>query len=367
MTSAIELGRDAGPAEANGVAVDPRWAAVMDRDARWDGAFVFAVTSTRIYCRPSCPSRRPRVERVRFFDKSLDARHAGFRSCKRCLPDSPRAVNDKQLLVARTVEKIHRNEDASLDELATMVGVSRSHLQRTFSDVIGASPLEYVTARKAERLRQELLRGEKVSNAAFTAGFDSLPRAYAASSRHLGMAPGVYKSGAEGVAVRYRVVECALGIALVALTDRGVCRVILGSDGSRLERELRAEYPKATIAEVDEAMARAIDAVVEAAAGKATAPAVPLDLHGTAFQQLVWRTLMRIPAGETLSYTTVAREVGSPNAVRAVGSACGANPVALLVPCHRVVRNDGGLGGYRWGLDRKERLLEAEAAGSKTP
>ena len=164
MTSAIELGRDAGPAEANGVAVDPRWAAVMDRDARWDGAFVFAVTSTRIYCRPSCPSRRPRVERVRFFDTSLDARHAGFRSCKRCLPDSPRAVNDNQLLVARTVEKIHRNEGASLDELAAMVGVSRSHLQRTFSEVIGASPLEYVTARKAERLRQELRRGEKVSN-----------------------------------------------------------------------------------------------------------------------------------------------------------------------------------------------------------
>jgi AraC family transcriptional regulator of adaptative response/methylated-DNA-[protein]-cysteine methyltransferase len=177
------------------------------------------------------------------------------------------------------------------------------------------------------------------------------------------MAPGVYKGGASGVSVRFRTVECELGVALIAMTERGVCRVILGNDAAKLERELRIEYPKASLGEVDAGMARSIDAVVAAAAGKATNAVVPLDLHGTAFQQQVWRTLMRIPSGETLSYTTVAREVGSPNAVRAVGSACGANPVALLVPCHRVVRNDGGLGGYRWGLDRKQRLLDSESAG----
>jgi AraC family transcriptional regulator, regulatory protein of adaptative response / methylated-DNA-[protein]-cysteine methyltransferase len=341
---------------------DPRWTAVLARDASWDGAFVFAVTSTRIYCRPSCPSRRPREDRVRFFEKSIDARHAGFRACKRCLPDSPRVANDRQLLVSRTVEALHRNENASLDELSAIVGASRSHLQRTFTEVIGTSPLEYATARKAERMRRELVRGQKVTHAAYAAGFESMPRAYAASSRHLGMAPGVYKAGAEGVSVRYRIVECALGTALVALTDQGVCRVILGNDAAKLERELRSEYPKALLSEVDEMMARSIDAVVDAAAGRAVVASVPLDLHGTAFQQHVWRTLMRIPAGETLSYTIVAREVGSPNAVRAVGSACGANPVALLVPCHRVVRNDGGLGGYRWGLQRKQRLLDAERA-----
>jgi AraC family transcriptional regulator of adaptative response/methylated-DNA-[protein]-cysteine methyltransferase len=268
------------------------------------------------------------------------------------------------MLVSRVVEALHRNENATLDELAVTTAVSRAHLQRTFTEVIGSSPLEYVTARKADRMRRELLRGEKVSKAAYGAGFDSLPRAYAASSRHLGMAPGVYKGGADGVTVRFRIVDCELGVALIAMTDRGVCRVILGNDAAKLERELRIEYPKASLAEVDEAMARSIDAVVAAAAGKATSAAVPLDLHGTAFQQQVWRTLMRIPLGETLSYTTVAREVGSPNAVRAVGSACGANPVALLVPCHRVVRNDGGLGGYRWGLGRKQRLLESESSGT---
>jgi AraC family transcriptional regulator of adaptative response/methylated-DNA-[protein]-cysteine methyltransferase len=346
---------------------DPRWLAVESRDARWDGAFVFAVTSTRIYCRPSCPSRRARADRVRLFDNAADARGAGFRACKRCHPDAAQVVNETQRLVSRAVDVLHRDESITLDRLAGAVGVSRAHLQRTFAEAIGASPLEYVTARKAERMRRELLRGETVTRAAFGAGFASLPRAYAASARHLGMAPGSFRSGALGVDVRYRVTECALGVALVAMTERGVCRVILGNDAAVLERELRTEYPKATLSEMDEAMAQSIDAVVAVAAGKATRPAVPVDLHGTAFQQLVWRTLMRIPAGETLSYTTVAREVGSPNAVRAVGSACGANPVALLVPCHRVVRNDGGLGGYRWGLDRKQRLLDAERAPGPTP
>lgn len=375
MTSAIGLERDGSvdsdspqsSADTGGASrgeegdgVDPRWNAVMQRDARWDGAFVFAVTSTRIYCRPSCPARRPRADRVRYYATATEAKHAGFRACKRCLPDAEVVVSERRLLVSRAVEAMERREDATLDELAQAVAVSRAHLQRTFVDVIGVSPLEYVTARKAERMRIALAAGAQVSAAAYDAGFESLPRAYAAASRHMGMPPGAFRRGGDGVDVRYHVAQCALGAALIALTERGICRVILGNDGDSLVRELRDEYPKASLGETDEAMSRAIDAVVEAASGKAQSVEVPIDLQGTAFQQRVWRMLTRIPPGETVSYTALARAVESPNAVRAVGSACGANPVALLIPCHRVVRHDGGLGGYRWGLARKERILDAE-------
>ena len=356
MANAIEL--EHTPEAA---AEDPRWTAVMLRDARWDGAFFFAVTSTRIYCRPSCPSRRPRADRVKFFSTIAEARNEGFRACKRCRPDEQQGANERFALVLRLVDAIATNQNATLDELAATAGASRSHIQRTFTEVMGSSPLEYATALKAERMRRALSSGRTVSEAAFDAGFESLPQAYVAASRHIGMPPGSFRRGAKGVSVRYRTVSCELGFALVALTDRGVCRVILGDDAEVLEQQLRDEIPHANLAGADGSMSKAIDAVVAAAAGESVT-AVPLDLQGTAFQQRVWRVLTRIPAGSTISYSAIANELGSPTAARAVGSACGANPVALLVPCHRVVRSDGALGGYRWGLDRKARLLRQELA-----
>lgn len=339
---------------------DPRWRAVLDRDRAWDGAFVFAVTSTRIYCRPSCPSRRPRADRVAFYADAASAQAGGFRACKRCKPDA--AVPDATTAsVVRALMLLESRDDAiALDDLATASGLSRAHLQRQFTRLVGCSPHEWQTAQRVERLRSALHSGEPVSSAAFEAGFESLPSAYAAATAHLGMTPGAYRKGAAGETVFFTVVPCELGSALVAMTSRGVCRVILGDDPAALETTLRDELHAATLVADDAAVREVAQAVVLAATGAALAAPLPLDLRGTAFQQRVWRELTRIPRGETITYAELAKRVGSPGAVRAVGSACGANPAALIVPCHRVLRSDGALGGYRWGLERKARLLERE-------
>jgi AraC family transcriptional regulator, regulatory protein of adaptative response / methylated-DNA-[protein]-cysteine methyltransferase len=339
---------------------DPRWRAVLARDVAWDGAFVFAVATTRIYCRPSCPARRARIDRVRFHDSAAAAASAGFRACRRCSPDAVAAVSEPLRLVSRMLALLDADDQLTLDALAAQAGVSRGHAQRTFSSVMGASPHVYALRRRTERMRDALRNGTSVSTAAYDAGFGSLPRAYAAASSHLGMSPAAYRNGATGVAIRYRIVPCALGMALVAMTARGVARIVLGDDPVALEQGLREEFPLATLGTMDDAMSAAVNAVVAAAAGEAISTRVPIDAQGTAFQQRVWRALMRIPRGGTMTYAELARRVESPQAVRAVGSACGANPVALLVPCHRVVRSDGGLGGYRWGVERKERLLGSE-------
>ncbi len=342
-------------------APDPRWRAVLDRDRTWDGAFVFAVSSTRIYCRPSCPSRRPRVDRVAFYPDSTSARSAGYRACKRCTPDAV-TPDASTAAVVRALTHLDAHEGPiALDELATISGLSRSHLQRQFTRLVGCSPQEWQVARRAERLRLALRTHASVSQAAFDAGFDSLPRAYAAAEQHLGMAPGAYRRGAAGETVFYTVVPCVLGQALVAITSRGVCRVILGDDATGLEAMLREELHAATLVADDAAVREVAQAVVAAASGAALATPLPLDLRGTAFQQRVWRELTRIPRGETITYAELARRIGSPGAVRAVGSACGANPTAVIVPCHRVLRSDGALGGYRWGLERKAILLKRES------
>ena len=339
---------------------DPRWRAVVARDKRWDGAFVFAVSSTRIYCRPSCPSRRPRADRVAFFSDGPHAVAAGFRACKRCAPDA-QVVDATTVAVIRALTLLEAREDAiPLDELATRVNISRSHLQRAFTSLVGCSPHEWQVARRAERMRVALRDGNDVSRAALDAGFDSLPSAYSAATKHLGMTPGVYRKGAPGEMVYFTVVVCTLGHALVAMTSRGVCRVILGDDPAVLRAMLQEEMFAATLIADDAAVRDVAQAVVDAASGAAMATPLPLDLRGTAFQQRVWRELTRIPRGETITYAELARRVGSPGAVRAVGSACGANPAAVVVPCHRVLRSDGALGGYRWGLARKAALLEAE-------
>ncbi|MBL0170790.1 MAG: bifunctional DNA-binding transcriptional regulator/O6-methylguanine-DNA methyltransferase Ada [Gemmatimonadaceae bacterium] len=340
---------------------DPRWRAVLDRDRTWDGAFVFAVSSTRIFCRPSCPSRRPRVDRVAFFTDATSARSAGYRACKRCAPEAANADPSTAAVVRALTHLEGSDGPVALDALATISGLSRAHLQRQFTRLVGCSPQEWQVARRAERLRAGLRTGESVSRAAFDAGFDSLPRAYAASEQHLGMSPGSYRKGALGEMVFFTVVPCALGQALVAMTSRGVCRVILGDDARTLETMLREELHAATLVADDAAVGEVAQAVVTAASGAALATPLPLDLRGTAFQQRVWRELTRIPRGETITYAELARRVGSPGAVRAVGSACGANPTAVIVPCHRVLRSDGALGGYRWGLERKADLLAREA------
>ncbi len=339
---------------------DPRWEAVLRRDRSWDGAFVFAVTSTGIYCRPSCPARRPLRHRVKFFTSANDARENGFRACLRCEPDESYQTGSAEKIVAKVIAQIHSKGDYSLDAIAPTLGLSKSYVQRAFTQLLGVSPLQYATSLKVESFREALANGGTASRAAFDAGFDSLSRAYAAAAQQMGMTPGQYKQGAKGVAVRYRVTTCALGIALVAITAKGVCKVVLGNSDTELLHELHKEYPNAILDEADEQLAKAIDVVVNLAAGKSASHSIPLDLQGTAFQLRVWRALREVSVGRTTSYKELAARAGSPTAVRAVGSACGANPVALLVPCHRAVRSDGSLGGYRWGLERKSRLLDAE-------
>jgi AraC family transcriptional regulator of adaptative response/methylated-DNA-[protein]-cysteine methyltransferase len=346
---------------------DPRWRAVVERDRQWDGHFVFAVTSTKIFCRPSCPSRRPRADRVRFYTTGQEARAAGFRACKRCTPESASASGADALhtpLVVRAISLLE-HDAMTVTQLAEALDVSRAHLQRVFTRVVGCTPAEWQRAQRSERLRTGLPSSASVSSAAFDAGFDSLPSAYSAAVAHLGMSPGALRRGAAGETVFYTIVPCALGLVLVAMTSRGVHRVVLGDDPVALASSLRDALPAAMIVRDDAALGDISAAVVALASGSALSQALPLDLRGTAFQQRVWRELQRIPRGETISYDALAARIGSPKAVRAVGTACGANPVAMVVPCHRVVRADGTLGGYAWGLERKARLLRDEQR--KTP
>lgn len=342
--------------------MDPRWRAVIERDRQWDGRFVYAVTSTKIFCRASCPSRRPRPDRVRFYVTVDDARAAGFRACKRCLPESVAVSGADAMHAPLVVRALTLLEDDAMTvtALASALDVSRAHLQRVFLRLVGCTPAEWQRAQRSERLRSALASGESVSSAAFDAGFESLPSAYTAASTHLGMSPGALRRGAAGETVFFTIVPCALGFVLVAMTSRGVHRVVLGDDPIVLESTLRDALPAAEIVRDDAALGDISASVVALASGAALSHALPLDLRGTAFQQRVWRELQRIPRGETITYAELAARIGSPKAVRAVGTACGANPVAMVVPCHRVVRADGSLGGYAWGLERKECLLRDE-------
>ncbi|QJR36605.1 bifunctional DNA-binding transcriptional regulator/O6-methylguanine-DNA methyltransferase Ada [Gemmatimonas groenlandica] len=342
--------------------IDPRWRAVVERDRQWDGSFVFAVTSTKIFCRPSCPSRRPREDRVRFYASGHDARAAGYRACKRCVPESASALGANAMHTPLVVRAISLMEDDTMTvmKLADALDVSRAHLQRVFTRLVGCTPAEWQRAQRSERLRAALPSSESVSSAAFDAGFDSLPSAYTAAAAHLGMSPGSLRRGAAGETVFYTIVPCALGFVLVAMTSRGVHRVVLGDDPAALEATLRDALHAADLVRDDAALGDISASVVALASGAALSHALPLDVRGTAFQQRVWRELQRIPRGETITYAELAARIGAPKAVRAVGTACGANPVAMVVPCHRVVRADGSLGGYAWGLERKERLLREE-------
>lgn len=341
---------------------DSRWAAVLGRDRGRDGTFVYAVRTTGVYCRPSCPSRRALRRNVEFYTTSKDAEGAGYRPCRRCRPHSASGtIADQSVAEARAFLDRHADEAVSLERLARAVGWSPSHLQRTFTRLVGVSPKAYHDARRRELLKARLRSGETVSRATYRSGYGSTSRVYAGASEALGMTPGVYRRGGRGLTVRFTVVSTALGQLLVAATDRGVAAVSLGDSAAELESGLRAELPDATITRDDTAVGAWASAVAEAAAG-GVSPTVPLDVQGTAFQRRVWSALRQIPPGATRTYGEVAEAIGQPTAVRAVAHACASNPVALAVPCHRVVRRDGTLGGYRWGLERKQQLLAAEQA-----
>lgn len=333
--------------------------AVDRRDRAADGSFVFAVTTTGVYCRPSCPARRPRPENVRFFDHGEAARAAGFRSCKRCLPDQVLLI-DQALARVRELLDAAAGEPVSLARLARATGLSPFHLQREFKRRIGMSPKQYSLALRAERLRKEMKGPRGVLDAGFEAGFGSASRLYAESTRHLGMTPGRFKEGGRGVEIRYAVDKTPVGAALVATTDRGLCAVRLGSSRDALERELVRDFPNATI-RFDAKRLKPFLEAVRNRVDRVSELDVATDLQGSAFQAQVWEELRRIPSGETRSYAEIARAIGKPSAVRAVARACATNPVALVIPCHRVVGSDGSLTGYRWGVKRKRDLLELEA------
>ncbi len=338
-----------------------RWDAVQQRDRAADGVFYYSVRTTGVYCRPSCGARPARRENVAFHASCAQAESAGFRACLRCKPNQPPLSERQAAAVATACRLIDAMDDTpDFDALARQVGMSRFHFQRVFKLHAGVTPKAYAAAQRAARLRTALEGKGSVTEAIYAAGFQSSSRFYAGSAAMLGMAPTRFKAGGAGEEIRFAVGACSLGAILVAATARGICAVLMGDDPELLVRDLQDRFPKADLIGADAAFERSVALVV----GLVEAPRIgldlPLDLRGTAFQQRVWAALRAIPAGETVSYTELAQRIGSPAAVRAVAGACAANPVAVAIPCHRVVRSDGGLSGYRWGIERKAALIERE-------
>jgi AraC family transcriptional regulator of adaptative response/methylated-DNA-[protein]-cysteine methyltransferase len=340
-----------------------RWDAVVRRDGRADGVFFFSVRTTGVYCRPSCAARLARRENVRFHATIAEAEAAGFRPCKRCRPNGHGVADAHAEAVARACRLIESADDMpSLDSLAEAAGLSRFHFHRVFKATTGLTPKAYAAAHRARRVRDELTRSDTVTDAIYGAGFSSSGRFYATATDVLGMTPTDFRTGGDGAVIRFAVGECSLGSILVAATERGVCSILLGDDPDTLARELQDRFPKARLIGGD----RGFEQLVAKVVGFVEAPALgldlPLDVRGTAFQQRVWQALREIPAGRTSTYTKIAERIGAPKAVRAVARACASNALAVAIPCHRVVRHDGALSGYRWGVERKRRLLQREAA-----
>ena len=344
-----------------------RWQAVLARDARSDGAFVYAVRSTGIYCRPSCASRRPRREMVAFFPDAEAAEQAGYRACRRCRPAEAEAAADPWLpKIERACELLARESErrVTLRALGRHIGATSFQAQRQFKRITGLTPREYADAVRLDRLKHDLRKGARVTTALYDAGYGSSSRLYERAPARLGMTPAAYSRGGAGVALHYASVDSPIGRVLVAATARGVCAIKIGSDAGTLLRELQDEFPRAAIAADEGRLESATRQIVAHLAGRRPALQLPLDVRATAFQWQVWRQLMAIPYGATRSYAEVAKAIGRPGAARAVARACASNPVALLVPCHRVVPAAGGTGGYRWGAKRKATLLDRERKGA---
>ncbi len=348
---------------AGAIEQDPRWAALAARSATADGTFFYSVRTTGVYCRPSCGARLPRPENVRFHATREEAERAGFRPCKRCRPDRPSLAEQHAATVTEICRLIETSSRVpALDALAARAGMSPFHFHRVFKAVTGLTPRAYAAAHRGERVRRELGKAPTVTAAIYDSGYSSNGRFYGESEQMLGMTPTEYRAGGARAEIRFAVGECSLGSILVARSERGVCAIFLGDDPDALTRELQDRFPRATLIGADPAFEDVVAKVVGLIEAPGTGVDLPLDVRGTAFQQRVWRALREIPAGSTASYREIARWIGAPRAVRAVAHACAVNPVAVAIPCHRVVRSDGGLAGYRWGVERKRELLEREAA-----
>ena len=344
-----------------------RWRIVLARDRRYDGAFVYAVRSTGIYCLPSCASKKPRRQQVEFFVQSSAAEGAGFRACRRCRPGQSSAVDPRVATVRNACRFIdaHPDEPAALATLATHCATTPHRLLRAFQSVLGVSPKAYRDERRLARFKTQLKEGKKVSPALYEAGYSSTSRVYERAHAHLGMTPATYGRGGLGVHIRFVTVPCSLGWLLVAATERGICRVSFADSAAPLERALRSEFPAADIGPGDATLRGWVARLTAHIDGREPQVDVPLDVRATAFQRRVWQALQRIPYGTTRSYSEIARAIGKPAAARAVARACATNPAAIAIPCHRVIREDGGLGGYRWGLKRKQALLEREISAKR--
>lgn len=338
-----------------------RWAAVTQRNRAADGQFFYSVRTTGVYCRPSCAARRARRENVAFYATPADAERAGFRPCKRCKPDQPSLVERYAAKVAEACRMIEAGDEApNLDALAQTAALSRYHFHRIFKAITGVTPKTYAAAHRGERVREQLMSSNTVTQAIYDGGFNSNGRFYAQSAQLLGMSPSAFREGGINRVIRFAVGQCSLGAILVAATDQGVCAILLGDDPDELVRDLQDRFDRAQLIGGDAEFEKLVAKVVGFIEAPALGLDLPLDVRGTAFQQRVWQALREIPAGSTISYSEMAHRIGSPRAVRAVAQACAANAIAVAIPCHRVVRNDGNLSGYRWGVERKRRLLERE-------
>ncbi len=341
---------------------DARWPAVVARDRTADGKFFYSVRTTGVYCRPSCAARAARPENVAFHATAEEARKAGFRPCRRCRPDQPALAQQHAAMVAGLCRLIEGAEEApTLGQLAAHAGLSTYHLHRLFKEVTGLTPKAYAAANRARRVRKALSRSDTVTGAIYDAGYNSNGRFYESSNALLGMTPTDWRAGGAGADIRFAIGACALGAILVAQSAIGVCAIALGDDPDALARELQDQFPHARLIGGDADFERRVAEVVGFVEAPRLGLDLPLDLRGTAFQQRVWQALRDIPPGTTASYADIAQRIGAPKSVRAVAQACGANRLAVAIPCHRVVRSDGGLSGYRWGVERKSALLQREA------
>jgi AraC family transcriptional regulator of adaptative response/methylated-DNA-[protein]-cysteine methyltransferase len=339
-----------------------RWIALCARDHASDGAFYYSVRTTGVYCRPSCAARRPLRDNVDFHETCGDAEHAGFRPCKRCRPNEPVLAARQQTAMVKACRLIEESDDMpSLDALADAAGMSRFHFHRVFKAMIGVTPKAYADQHRATRVRDELTRRDTITQAIYGAGFNSNGRFYAASSDLLGMTPTEFRAGGNSNVIHFAVGECSLGCILVAKSEKGVCAILLGGNPDALARDLQDRFPQARLIGGDAAFEKLVATVIGFVESPAIGLDLPLDVRGTAFQRRVWQALRNIPVGATASYADIANRIGAPKAVRAVAQACGANVLAVAIPCHRVIRTDGGLSGYRWGVERKRSLLTKEA------
>lgn len=338
-----------------------RWRQVLRRDRAADGRFVYAVRTTGIYCRPSCPARRPNRANVVFFADAAKAQRAGFRPCQRCRPDRQTETDPRVAIIVAACRSIETaDEPPSLDALAAAAGFSRFHFHRTFKALTGVTPKTYAEAARARRVREGLASDSTVTDVLYGVGFNSSGRFYAGAHERLGMTPTALRRGGAGEKIRFAVGQCWLGVVLVAATERGVCAILLGDDPSALVRDLEDRFPRARLIGGDATFENLVATVVGLVQDPRQGIDLPLDVRGTAFQQRVWQALRAIPAGETATYAEIAQRIGAPRAARAVAGACAANPAAVAIPCHRVVRTNGLSSGYRWGIDRKCALLELE-------